>query len=492
MGLKHETLKFSFVTFLAILFGFIFHILLGRTFGISWQLDSFFVSLTFFGLLSGANYLFIHLFTPIFNEIKQKDPKESIIFIDIVLKWVLFMAVIIVLVSIIFNEAIVKFLAPGFDMKRAAITQEMNSILLFALIFFAASNVGIFALNAVYSYTIPGLASLFDPLLNISALFLIVPRLGIKGIAISYLLSNILKAFFILAYLYKKVGWRPTRYFYHHRLPELIYKSSQVGLSAFIWSLREVLARNIASRMGEGAVAIYSYAEKITSTIIQVVNNSIAKVFFSRVSEWLALARWDHIRDLFIRAQRINIFFSFSIVAILLSFLTPFLSILFLDSKFTSGNIREISVILNVLLIYFVVSTFEIYFSRLIYAMKKIKVIVANSIFGIIVFIVAAALLSRKIGVYGLAAAMAFSQIVTCMFYYLAIRKNLHINLINIILYVRRSFFISTSLAFLGIWANSIVKNVRIELLIVLPIWLCLYFILVRIFLKKEMHILFD
>lgn len=48
MSLKRTTLTLSVINTVSIALGFIFHIMLGRQFGISWELDCLFVALTIF------------------------------------------------------------------------------------------------------------------------------------------------------------------------------------------------------------------------------------------------------------------------------------------------------------------------------------------------------------------------------------------------------------------------------------------------------------
>ena len=268
MSLKRETVKFSFVTGMGIVVGFLFHILLGRTFGASWQLDCLFISLALYSWLGMFNLFIISLFIPIFNDIKKNSVEESMVFVDVVLKWVFSISLLIVLTSLLFSHSIIKVLAPGFSEEGILLTKEISQILVFGVIFFSVSNVAVSTLNALYSFSVPALVGVIDPFLNIMAIYLLVPYMGVKAIAVSYLAANVIKAGVLLIFLYGK-GWRPAKAFFHPQLKELVTKSAKMGLAGFIWSFRDIITRNIASQLGEGAVTIYFYAEKVITLLVK-------------------------------------------------------------------------------------------------------------------------------------------------------------------------------------------------------------------------------
>ena len=321
LSLKRETVKFSLITAVAVAGGFIFHILLARSFGISAQLDCLFVALTLFSWLTVLNMFVTSLYIPIFNELKESSPAQSLVFVDVTLKWTLFLSGAAVWTVFLLRCSDLQALGPGFDPARLALARQLSHILVFGLVFFSVSNTCVLTLNALYRYTVPATVDIFDPVLNILAIFFLVPRIGIKAIAFSYLVSNGAKMCILLWYLRGMTGWKPTKYFYHPQLKHLFKKSSQMTIGGFIWSLRDVLTRNITSRLGEGAVALYAYAEKIIIILVQLLVNPLVKVYYSRVSEWVAKSSWHHIRALFIRTSRVGISLSLFVASGLAVFL---------------------------------------------------------------------------------------------------------------------------------------------------------------------------
>ena len=138
-SLKKDSMKLSAINGARIFFGFSFHILLGREFGISGELDSLFVALTIFTFAGMAHLFLTSLFIPTFNEIAHTDEKDAFVFADVVMKWSMGLVCIIVFFSLISPDLIVKVVASGFDIDRIALTRQITQIILISLIFHTIS-----------------------------------------------------------------------------------------------------------------------------------------------------------------------------------------------------------------------------------------------------------------------------------------------------------------------------------------------------------------
>jgi putative peptidoglycan lipid II flippase len=490
LSLKQETVKFSLITAVAVAGGFIFHILLARAFGISAQLDCLFVALTLFSWLTVLNMFVTSLYIPVFNELKEADPSQSLVFIDVTLKWTMFLSIVAVCAVFLLDASIFKLLAPGFDSNRLALARQLSHILVFGLVFFSISNTCVLTLNALYRYTVPAAIDLFDPVLNILAIFFLVPRIGIKAIAFSYLVSNAAKMCALLWYLRRMTGWKPTLYFYHPKLKHLFKKSSQMALGGFIWSLRDVLTRNITSRLGEGAVSLYAYAEKIITILIQLLVNPLVKVYYSRVSEWAAKSLWQDIRALFIRTSRVAVSLSLFVASGLAVFLPAALRLLLGGSKFNPQAIIKLSRVFDLLLIYFIIVAFENYLSRIVFALKRVWVVAICAIAGILVLLFTGPYFSSLYSVYGLVLGIILSQTIVSLCYYFFTLPWLRVSSGALV----RVFFKPVVIAFvyfeIGRQLCSRITGDFLAILVLLPIWALAYFLTAKVFLKKELRIL--
>ncbi|MDD5746956.1 MAG: lipid II flippase MurJ [Candidatus Omnitrophica bacterium] len=490
MSLKQETIKLSMLTGMSIAGGFVFHILLARSFGVSRELDCFFVILSLFTLLGVFNTFVTALYLPGFNEVKKENFPDSLVFVDVIIKWVTLIAVVIIAGVLWGDDFIIKLLAPGFTGQSIVLAKELNAIIVFALLCYSVSQVLILTLNALYYYTVPALAMLIDPVFNIAAVCLFAPHFGIKSIAFSYLAANLVRVVVLIVYFHRKTGWRPTVRFYHSKVPELIRGSSLMAGNGFLWGLKDVIIRNIASRMGEGAVTLFSYAEKIINTLFQIVVYPLARIFYARVSEWAASGQWDNIRFTIMRTIRVGVSLVLFVCAGGFVFLPSFLRLFFYGSKFTGQDILTLSAVFNILLGHLVLLSFETHLSRVIYATKRIGVVTITVAAGLTILGTTAFVLARKFGVNGLAGSVVFAQSVICFIYYMFTKKKLGLGIVKLGKNLINSFLVAGISVIIGVGMKHYVDGSIQVVVLVLPAWLLIYGLLARLFLKEELHIM--
>jgi putative peptidoglycan lipid II flippase len=489
MSLKQETIKLSVITGITTFLGFLFHILLGRKFGIAYQLDCFFVVLTLFSFLGLLNSFLTSLFIPIFNDVKKDNFADSIVFADVVIKWAVLISSFVVFITLLFNYSIIKLLASGFNQTSLLLSVELNQIIAFSLIFFGIESVVSMVLNALYYYFVPAVIGLVRPILNIFAIFFLAPIFGIKGIAISYLASAFIIAFILLVYLYFKTGWKPTLCFYHKKLPELLKKSSKMTFATLVWSFKDIITRNIASRLGEGSVALFAYAEKIIMILIKVAIEPLARVFYSKVSELSSSSKWSDIRSLFMRVTRANLLLSLLISSGLIVFLPSALGLLFGGSRFTINDIRTISILINIMVILFVSESFDVYLSRIIFTMKRTGAALIITMTGITSLIISALLFTVEYGIYGLAMAVSTTYIIVFLVCYLFTKDILRIGFFSVIRIFFDNFIPAFVFGVLGILVGRFITSGKVMIFIIFPIWLFVYLLFIKLFMKGEVKI---
>jgi putative peptidoglycan lipid II flippase len=462
--------------------------MLGRRFGISWELDCLFAALTVFSLLGMFNSFIITLFVPVFNEYKYKNEKDSFIFADVTIKWVAFLSVIITLLAWLSGDLIVKVVASGFKEEHISLTLDVIRILLIAFIFSGVSSITIYILNALYYFALPAFTGIIHPILNITALYLLTPLFGIKAIAVSYVLANFLQLCILLVYLLMKTPWRPTLRLYHEKMPLLIGHSSIMTVSGFIWSLREIISRNIASHLASGSIALLAYAEKFIIILFQIAVSPSSKVFFSKVSSLITENKWLDVRELFERVSRANAVIVLFFSAVIIAFFIPLLNVIFLGSKFTSQDITTLFYLVLIMLPYLVIISYETYLVQIVYAEKKANIVGFNSVIGVAVFFISAYILKNTFGIYAIAVSILITQLVVCCLYYIFTNKHLNTSISNFLVNSGRNAIISVLFVGFGITIKQLLDNDITEIIFVLPVWSVLYFIAIKIFMQKELE----
>lgn len=490
MGLKRATLNLSIINGVSILLGLIFHILLGRRFGISWELDCLFVSLLIFSFFGIFNNLLTSLLIPVFNEIKARSEREGFEFADVIFKWSLFIGLVVWLIVLNASPLMIRLVASGFDERAIGLSTEILKVLFVGYIFYNLSNSVSQILNALYLFFIPILTGLLHPVFSIVALFILTPAYGVEGIAIGYLVSNLLQTSILIPYLFIKTRWRPTLKIYHNKLPELLTQSSQSVMAGFIWGLRDIISRNIASHLGSGMIALLSYADKIISILFQIVVSPVSAVFYSKISQLIAFEKWIEIKNLLLRIMRVNIAISVFVSASVMAFLKPSLSLLFMGSKFTVNDIYVLSYLAGIELISIIIMSFDVLFVRIIYGIKRVNFILFNAIAGVILFYALSATFSKFFGIYGIALGLSITHILVYLLNFNVVNKYIDIKHGIISLSIIRNSMLAAGLIIMGLFVNSILKEDLFIIFLWYPIWVFLYMIVSRYILKDEWNIL--
>ncbi len=490
-SLKKDSMKLSAINGARIFFGFSFHILLGREFGISGELDCLFVALTIFTFAGMAHLFLTSLFIPTFNEIAHTDEKDAFVFADVVMKWSMGLVCIIVFFSLISPDLIVKVVASGFDIDRIALTRQITQIILISLIFHTISITVTYLLNALYYFSFPAVTGLLHPIFNIVSLYTLVPYYGIKAIAMAYLVSNALQACLLLSYLRINTAWRLTSRIYHNQLPALFKNSSRMAATGFIWDLREIISRNIASHLPSGSVAILAYAEKIVSILFQLAIGPISRVFYSRVSDLVTANRLERLKELLRKVVRINLVLIIFLSSGIILFLRPMLSAVFIHSRFAPDDIRMLYYLVLILLISLIVQSYKEHFVRIAYASKSIKTVATSAIFGLIIFTLTSLLFSYKYQVYGLAIAISITQLFISIVFYRFVSQLLMLRINKTVITITKPLIIAISCTLLGLFIQRFIHNNIFVISLMIPVWCLFYlFILKRFIVSTESDLL--
>ncbi len=490
MALRKSAIHLSVVIAINSIFGIMFNILLGRRFGISWELDCLFISLLIFNIFGIFTALVTALFIPVFNEIRSKDDREGFEFADVVFKWSLMIGFVGWISVMCAGPMIVKLFASGFDAKAVNLSAELLTILFMGYIFSNLSAVAVQILNSFFLFLVPALTGLLTPLFNIAAIFLLTPKYGTKGIAVSYIFSNVLVSAILMFYLFAKTRWRPTLKIYHSELPELFKLSSKAALSSLIWGVWDIISRNIASNLGVGIISLLAYAEKIVVSLYQIIIAPISSVFYSKVSELITLAKWDDIKQMLTKTLRINISLSIFASAGVIVFLKPLLTLLFLNSKFTVNDIRVLINITMIEITVLIIYSLETPFVRILYGTKSMNVFLFISTVGAAMFYVFANILSSRLGVYGLALSIPVSRMCVLVLYLYFANKHINTAFSEIIKTLIKNVVLATAFSFAGFFvARNIDGNVMV-LFLLGPIWLSIYMAASKYVLPEEWNIL--
>ncbi|MBR8734774.1 Lipid II flippase MurJ [Fusobacterium necrophorum] len=409
--MKKIVFSIMIITMISKIFGFGRELVLSYYFGASSVTDAYLVStsipIVIFSLVGvGINSAFI----PIFATISEKENKKrAFIFTSRLLIFLFIVCSFFYLLILIFTSPIVKTFASGFtgDTLKIAIKYTKISAL---IIYFVI------------------IINLFTALLQVNNRFYIASIIGIPfniaymiGIYIAYLKGNMylpivtVIAYFIQAFmLFYPINKLEYKFKYSgikdKYLSQMIVTASPAIIGSSLEQVNYLIDKTVVSKIGiEGGITLLNYSSKLNLAISGILISSMLFVFYPKISKIIAkddrITLKNEIRD----SVNFTIIASLPISVLILVLRNEIISFLFQRGNFNESNTI---VTAQCLLYYSIAFTFiglrEIIIG-IFYALKDTKTPLINAIIGVLLNIFLNLILSKYLGLPGIALATSIS-----------------------------------------------------------------------------------
>ena len=423
-----KKIVFSIMIFSMIskIFGFGRELALSYYFGASFVTDAYLIStsipLVIFSLVGvGINSAFI----PIFTSISENESKErAFTFTSRLLLSLFIMCTFSYFIILVFTPQIVKIFASGFSGDILKLTVKYTRISALIIYFVIVTN-------------------LFTALLQVNNKFYIASIIGIPfnitymiGIYIAYLKGNVyLPIVTVIAYLIQalmlvypvyKLGYKfkcsigiKDKY-----LKQMIIIAFPAIIGSSLEQVNYLVDKTVASKIGiEGGITLLNYSSKLNLAISGILISSLIVVFFPKISKLVAKDDRTTLKNEILNSINFTI-----IVSVPISILILILRYEIISFLFKRGNFNESNTIITAkcLLYYSIAFTFiglrEIS-NGVFYALKNTRTPVINAVIGVSLNIFLNLILSKYLGLSGIALATAISIIFTVILLFFSLYK---------------------------------------------------------------------
>lgn len=362
----------------------------------------------FFLLISGALSV---TFIPIFNERYIKGNKKSAWELSSSLLNLFALTTFMVsILIVIFAEPLVNYVvAPGLDEHTKFLAVSMMRIIAVNPLLFSISSVFVAMQQAVGRFFFVSLAPSIYNLSVIFGVVLLAPQFGIMGVAFGVVVGSVLQLLVSVLGLmgfgfdYKaKIFWKNLGF--RKLLRILPARSADQGIDYF----NNIVEINIASRLGAGAIGIYSTAAMLHNVPITLIGVALSTAAYPRMTERLAQNRPDLFKKELNALLRLVIWFALPAITITFLMRGYIIRLISGDGQATAAAVLGIfawAIMFRAL--YHVLS-------RSFYAQQDTKTPLYISIFAVGLNIVLAILLARPsaYGLIGLPLAQVIASIV--------------------------------------------------------------------------------
>jgi putative peptidoglycan lipid II flippase len=415
------------LTVISGILGFVREIVLAYFYGASSVSDAYLISLTiptvifaFIGVALKTTYI------PIFIKIENEQGIDAANkFTNNIVNLLLVFSTFIILPVLIFTEPVVKLFASGFNEKTLALAISFTQISMLSIYIIGILYVFEGYLRIKKNFLIPGIISL--PL-NITIILSIVLSVGFDDriLAVGRVVAVIAQLLFVIPCLLKN-GYKYTFYLNirDNNLQKTLLLAIPVILGTSVNQINKLVDRTIASQVAIGGITALNYASRINGFVLNIFVTSLITVIYPIFS---TLAANNNIKGLKrALAEAINIISLLILPATIgtMIFSESIITLLFARGAFGA----KASALTASALFFYSIGLMgfglrEI-LSRALYSLNDTKSPMINAAIGMVLNIILNIILSKYLGIGGLALATSLSAIFTTGLMFITLRKKI-------------------------------------------------------------------
>ena len=365
-------------------------------------------------------------FLPMYNKVKlDRGEKAADNYVHNLLCTSLIISTVIVIVLLVFPEAVVKIFAAGFNQETVKIAVDFIRVSSFSLYLMTVISVWSGYLQAKSNFIIPAMVSVPRNIaIMVSVVLAAVVHISFLGIGL--LIAYICELLLLLPFVFKS-GYRP-KVVVNLRSPDLhetLYIVLPIMLGVGVSQINKIIDKSIASTVVEGGISALTYASVINNAVQEVLVTGIITVLFARCAAWASEGKHELVK------QKTS-----ETIQTMMSLLLPvscgvvFLSREIVVCLLARGNFDENSTTMTVgaLCCYTVGLVFLATRDTLVkvfYAYKMTRSATVISILSIVMSVLLKLILSGPYGTNGLAISTSISAIFQCIVLYIILYRRI-------------------------------------------------------------------
>ena len=414
--------------FLSKFIGYFREILIANYFGATGQTDAFLVALMIptliMGLVSsGLGTLII----PVYIEKSKKDGKQAKIFINQIFFIWLIITAIISLIICLFTPFFVKIFAYGFQSERLNLAITLTRYLMplgFATIFIGFFT-GIFQSKKQFLY--PTIISIIGNALIVLSLVLFVNKLGINSWTIGQLVFGLFCFFSLFFVLQRRWNFFKNfnlKNFQTEKIKKFLIILLPLILAGGINILNQIVDKTIASRLSVGSISILNFAQKTYTIPLTILVVPLITAIFPTFS---SLAIDKDKRKNYSQILKKSLALSWSIIipvsVIMMILAEPIVKFLFQRGAFTNiaTQLTASTVVMYSIGLFAVAANY--FLIKVFYSFKNTKTPLILGAIIVSINIVGNIILSKILGVQGIALATTIASIIGFILYHQVIKN---------------------------------------------------------------------
>jgi putative peptidoglycan lipid II flippase len=425
--MKRTALLVMIITILSKIFGFGREIALSYVYGASAITDAYLVSQTvpyvIFSIISaGIVTGFIPLYSRILNEQGQLVAHK---YTNNLSSALLFLASIIVAIVLLFTQPIVKIFASGFNGEALELAIRFTRISVFGIYFSAFIKIFASFLQIHENYIIPALLGFPMNLLTIASL-LISKKISLYVLAIGGVLATASQLLLLIPFV-RKTGYKyqPVLNLKDEYIKTMIIIALPVIAGQSVNQINVLVDKTLASGIAVGGISALNYASRLNDFVQGLFVASISTVLYPMISKMAAEDNMNGLKASISEAiSVINLLVIPATIGVMI-FSKEIVTLLFGRGAFTPEAIDMTGGALFYYSIGMIAFGLREILSRAFYALQDTKTPMINATIAVVINIILNLVLSKYLGIGGLALATSIAAIVGTLLLFITLRRKI-------------------------------------------------------------------
>lgn len=426
--MKKAVILIMILTIFSKFIGFFRDITLSYFYGASGISDAYLISLTIPTVIFGFVATGISTgYIPMYSRIEEKEgERQSKAYTNNLLNILLVFATVVVILGLIFTEPLVRLFASGFtgDILELAITFTRISIV--GIYFTMTIRILSAYLNMKKYYVVPTLIGLPLNIVFIISIILSDRFDFVLLLAIGNVVAIIVQFLILLYFAYRK-GFRYQFIFKlkDQHIKNMLFLAIPVIIGSSVNQINKLVDRTLASQISIGGISALNYANTLNLFVQGVFVVSISTVMYPLISKMASKGNMDGLKKALAQAiTGINLLVIPATVGSLF-FAEPIVTLLFGRGAFDEQAVAMTSTAFFFYSIGMIGYGLREVLSRAFYSMQDTRTPMVNAAIAMLLNIVLNFILSRYLGIGGLALATSIAALFGTVLLYYSLRKKI-------------------------------------------------------------------
>lgn len=394
--------------------GFIKQAVVAYVFGATIETDTYFIA---WGFIAGVSEsivkaLLVSLVAIYTNLLVQKGKEEAYKLINGLI--IILLPLLIIIASLIFiaAPAISLVLAPSYSGDTQTLLIRFIRILSPVIIFGCFELVFGAISDSYKNFFVPRLQSFIYSICIIVACFTISGILGVKSLIVAQYCSSVIFTVILIIFTKKYHKFFCVKFNDIPELKNILITAIPLFIGNSALQINQIVDKSITSGLGDGAVSALSYCHTLEQFITNIMIVNIGNVMFANFAEFVARREVDQVKNTLSKAINVLISLLAGISVVTIICAKDIVTIVYYRGGFGEEAVLLTSVALIGYTVSFVAVAVRDLTIKSLYAFKDTKCPMIASLISICVNIIFSLLLSKVIGILGVALATSISAIV--------------------------------------------------------------------------------